>query len=158
MSLFLACRFNGAGMRGRASAILIALTTILTLSTAAQAEDAEWKVGLASVKITPDRPLVMAGYRSRVKPFEKVNVPILGIVENMSYFITPGGERVEIFGHGGGQAEAARQKTQFLGEIPIYTAIREGGDAGVPVVAGAPDTAPAQAFIQVARLLRGKLG
>jgi ATP-binding protein involved in chromosome partitioning len=86
--------------------------------------------------------------------FQKVNVPILGIVENMSYFTTPQGERVEIFGHGGGQAEAIRQNVPFLGEVPIFTAIREGGDHGLPVVVSAPETPPGQAFLKVAHTLR----
>jgi ATP-binding protein involved in chromosome partitioning len=87
-----------------------------------------------------------------------VNVPILGIVENMSYFTTPNGERVEIFGHGGGRAEAARQNTPFLGEIPIYTEIRIGGDKGVPVTMDNPNSPPAQAFIEIAKTLRVNLG
>ena len=89
--------------------------------------------------------------------FEKVNVPILGIVENMSYFITPNGERVEIFGHGGGQAEAERKKVPFLGEIPIYLKIREGGDAGAPVTAADPQSVAAQPFVRLAETLRKAL-
>src|SRR2546429_5853547 len=85
--------------------------------------------------------------RKGIAMFEKVNVPILGIVENMSYFTAPNGERIEIFGHGGGQAEAERQKIPFLGEIPIYTEIRIGGDCGVPVVVSAPETAAGRALI-----------
>ncbi|MEI9865040.1 MAG: P-loop NTPase [Limisphaerales bacterium] len=72
--------------------------------------------------------------RKGIAMFRKVNVPILGIVENMSYFTTPNGERVEIFGHGGGRQEAARQNTPFLGEVPIFTEIREGGDSGMPIM------------------------
>ena len=90
--------------------------------------------------------------------FNKVNVPILGIVENMSYFTTPGGERVEIFGHGGGRAEAARQNVPFLGEVPIFTEIRKGGDEGLPVTISAPSTAPAQAFMRVAETLHRNIG
>jgi ATP-binding protein involved in chromosome partitioning len=89
--------------------------------------------------------------------FQKVNVPILGIVENMSYFITPSGERVEIFGHGGGKSEAERQKVSFLGEVPIFTEIREGGDRGVPVVVSNPDKPPARAFLKVAETVRDLL-
>jgi ATP-binding protein involved in chromosome partitioning len=80
-------------------------------------------------------------------------VPLLGIVENMSYFTTPTGERVEIFGHGGGRAEAERQEIPFLGEVPLFTEIREGGDQGVPVVVSSPDAAAAQAFLGVGRAL-----
>jgi ATP-binding protein involved in chromosome partitioning len=89
--------------------------------------------------------------------FEKVNVPIVGIVENMSYFTTPNGERVEIFGHGGGHAEAERRQITFLGEVPIFTEIREGGDAGLPVVVSSPNRPAAQAFIHVATELQKKL-
>jgi ATP-binding protein involved in chromosome partitioning len=76
----------------------------------------------------------------------------------MSYYTTPSGDRVEIFGHGGGQAEARRQQTTFLGEIPIFTEIREGGDRGLPVVVSAPGSAPGLAFLRIAETLRGQLG
>ena len=89
--------------------------------------------------------------------FNKVNVPILGIVENMSYFTTPDGQRLEIFGHGGGRLEAARQIVPFLGEIPLFTEIREGGDSGVPITISNPNSPPGQAFIQIAKALREKL-
>lgn len=85
--------------------------------------------------------------------FNKVNVPILGLVENMSYFTTPTGDRVEIFGHGGGKAEAGRQKAPFLGEIPIFTEIREGGDQGTPIMVSAPKHPGSQAFIKIAQKL-----
>ena len=95
--------------------------------------------------------------RKGISMFQKVNVPILGIVENMSYFTTPNGERVEIFGHGGGKDEATRQKVPFLGEIPIFTAIREGGDRGMPIVVSTPNHAAGKAFIQIAETLRKNL-
>ena len=88
--------------------------------------------------------------RKGIAMFNKVNVPILGIVENMSYFTTPNGDRVEIFGHGGGQEEAARQKVPFLGEVPLFTEIREAGDRGTPIVVAAPNHPAAKAFIQIA--------
>jgi ATP-binding protein involved in chromosome partitioning len=110
------------------------------------------------VIVTTPQEASLGVVRKGIAMFNKVNVPILGIVENMSYFITPGGERVEIFGHGGGHAEAERQKVPFLGEVPIFMEIREGGDSGVPVVAGKPKLPPAQAFIQVAEALRQRLG
>ena len=90
------------------------------------------------VIVTTPQEASLGVVRKGIAMFQKVNVPILGIVENMSYFTTPTGERVEIFGHGGGQAEAARQKVSFLGEVPLFTEIREGGDRGVPVVVSAP--------------------
>ena len=95
--------------------------------------------------------------RKGIAMFSKVNVPILGIVENMSYFTTPNGERVEIFGHGGGKAESARQEVPFLGEVPIFTAIREGGDSGMPIVVSAPNHAAGRVFIQIAETLRRNL-
>jgi ATP-binding protein involved in chromosome partitioning len=76
----------------------------------------------------------------------------------MSYFTAPGGQRVEIFGHGGGKAEAERQKISFLGEVPIFTEIREGGDCGVPVVVSSPDQPAGRAFLKIAEVVRGKLG
>jgi ATP-binding protein involved in chromosome partitioning len=79
--------------------------------------------------------------------FQKLEVPILGIVENMSYFICPCcGERTEIFSHGGGKAAAERLKVPFLGEIPINASIREGGDTGTPIVVSAPTSPEAEAF------------
>jgi ATP-binding protein involved in chromosome partitioning len=95
--------------------------------------------------------------RKGIAMFKKVNVPILGLVENMSYFTTPNGERVEIFGHGGGQAEAARQNAPFLGEIPIFTEIREAGDRGTPVVVSAPNHPAARAFLQIAETLKRRM-
>jgi ATP-binding protein involved in chromosome partitioning len=110
------------------------------------------------VIITTPQEASLGVVRKGIGMFEKVNVPILGIVENMSYYTTPNGDRVEIFGHGGGQAEAERQKTAFLGEIPIFTEIREGSDSGQPVVIQAPSDPPAQAFIKIAEGLRKTLG
>ena len=109
------------------------------------------------VIITTPQEASLGVVRKGIAMFEKVNVPILGIVENMSYFTAPGGERVEIFGHGGGAAEAARQGTAFLGEIPIFTEIREGGDAGVPVVIADPESTPAQAFGTLAAAMKDAL-
>ncbi len=110
------------------------------------------------VIVTTPQEASIGVVRKGIAMFEKVNVPILGIVENMSYFIAPDGSRIEIFGHGGGCVEAGRREVPFLGEVPIFTAIREGGDAGIPVVAGDPDGAPAAAFLAVARQLRARLG
>ena len=108
--------------------------------------------------VTTPQEASLGVVRKGIAMFEKVNVPILGIIENMSYFTTPNGERVEIFGHGGGRAEAERQKTTFFGEIPIYTEIRIGGDQGQPVVVTSPNEPPGQAFIKVAEALRQKMG
>jgi len=72
------------------------------------------------VIVTTPQEASLGVVRKGIAMFQKVNVPILGIVENMSYFTAPSGERVEIFGHGGGQAEAKRQGVPFLGEVPIF--------------------------------------
>jgi len=81
--------------------------------------------------------------------FHKVNVPVLGIIENMSHFICPDcGSRHDVFGHGGAAAEAARIGAPFLGEIPLEMAIRSTSDAGTPVVASAPD-GPHAAYFKV---------
>jgi ATP-binding protein involved in chromosome partitioning len=108
--------------------------------------------------VTTPQEASLGVVRKGIAMFEKVNVPILGIVENMSYFVTPKGERVEIFGHGGGRAEAQRRQLPFLGEIPLFTEIRLGGDAGVPVVVSQPEGAAAGAFLALAQALRDKLG
>ena len=105
------------------------------------------------VIITTPQEASLGVVRKGIAMFNKVNVPILGLVENMSYFTTPTGDRVEIFGHGGGRAEAGRQKAPFLGEVPIFTAIREGGDAGTPIVVSAPNHPASQAFLAIARKL-----
>jgi ATP-binding protein involved in chromosome partitioning len=110
------------------------------------------------VIVTTPQEASLGVVRKGIAMFHKVNVPILGIVENMSYYTTPNGERVEIFGHGGGHAESARQNVPFLGEVPIFTEIREGGDRGVPVTISDPNSPPAQAFIEVARTLHKSLG
>ena len=109
------------------------------------------------VIVTTPQEASLGVVRKGIAMFQKVNVPILGIVENMSFFTAPSGERLEIFGHGGGQNEAARQSIPFLGEIPLFTQIREAGDQGVPVVVSAPDEPAARAFIQVATALDNKL-
>jgi ATP-binding protein involved in chromosome partitioning len=109
------------------------------------------------VIVTTPQEASLGVVRKGIAMFTKVNVSILGIVENMSYFTAPNGERVEIFGHGGGRAEAERQKIPFLGEIPLFTEIRIGGDSGVPVSVSHPDTPYGRAFIKVAETLRNRL-
>jgi ATP-binding protein involved in chromosome partitioning len=108
------------------------------------------------VIITTPQEASLGVVRKGIAMFNKVNVPILGIVENMSYFTTPNGERVEIFGHGGGKSEAGRQNVPFLGEVPIFTEIREAGDHGMPIVVSAPNHPAGKAFIQIAETLREK--
>jgi ATP-binding protein involved in chromosome partitioning len=107
--------------------------------------------------VTTPQEASLGVVRKGMAMFEKVNVPILGIIENMSFFVTPSGERLEIFGHGGGSTEAKRKGVPFLGEIPLFMEIRQGGDSGLPVVVSAPKAPPAQGFITIAEQLRSKL-
>jgi ATP-binding protein involved in chromosome partitioning len=106
------------------------------------------------VIVTTPQEASLGVVRKGITMFQKVNVPILGIIENMSYFTTPGGERIEIFGHGGGRSEAGRQGLPFLGEIPLYTEIREAGDKGEPVVVSKPEGPAGQCFITIAHAVR----
>ncbi|MCI0534049.1 MAG: Mrp/NBP35 family ATP-binding protein [Verrucomicrobiales bacterium] len=110
------------------------------------------------VIVTTPQEASLGVVRKGIAMFEKVNVPILGIIENMSYFTAPNGQRCEIFGHGGGRSMAEKQRVPFLGEIPIFTEIRESGDAGVPIVVSAPTSAPSKGFIGIAATLRKALG
>ena len=110
------------------------------------------------VIVTTPQEASLGVVRKGIAMFEKVNVPILGIVENMSYFMAPGGQRVEIFGHGGGRAEAERKGIPFLGEVPLFIEIREGGDSGIPVVISHPAGPQGKPFIQIAEALRQRLG
>nr|MDQ2660142.1 Mrp/NBP35 family ATP-binding protein [Verrucomicrobiota bacterium] len=91
--------------------------------------------------------------------FEKVNVPVLGLIENMSYFISPdSGKRYDIFGSGGGEREAKRLRVPLLGQIPIDIATRESGDRGMPITAEKPDSPVAAEFKKIAQQLRAQIG
>ena len=109
------------------------------------------------VIVTTPQEAALGVVRKGIAMFNRLNVAVLGIVENMSYFTAPNGERVDIFGHGGGRTEAGRQNLPFLGEVPIFTEIREGGDQGVPVVVSAPAGPAAKAFCNIAESLRKQL-
>ncbi len=110
------------------------------------------------VIVTTPQDASLGVVRKGIGMFQKVNVPITGIVENMSYFVCPHCQgRAEIFAHGGGRREAERQNIPFLGEVPIYPEIRAGGDAGVPVVVGAPESPAAKAFTDIAQALMAKI-
>jgi ATP-binding protein involved in chromosome partitioning len=106
--------------------------------------------GAVIVSTPQDVALLDAG--KALAMFQKLNVPVLGIVENMSSFVCPHcGEATDLFGHGGAQAAAARFQVPFLGEIPLVLAIRLGSDAGQPVTAVHPESAEAQAFARVSK-------
>jgi ATP-binding protein involved in chromosome partitioning len=89
--------------------------------------------------------------------FQKVNVPILGVAENMSHFVDPSGQRHNIFGFGGGIATSERLATVLLGEVPLLPAIREGGDKGTPIVVGDPGGAASMVFRGIAEALLAML-
>ena len=111
----------------------------------------------ALIVTTPQE--VAAGDALRgAKMFQRVAVPVLGIIENMSYFVCPHcGERTAIFGSGGGQRLADELDVPLLGEIPFYPAVMEGGDRGEPIVVGAPETPTAKALFDLAGRLSGLL-
>lgn len=104
-----------------------------------------------AVIVTTPQEVALIDARKAIAMFGKTNVPVLGIVENMSWFLCPGdGKRYDIFGTGGGAREAARLKIPLLGEIPIEPKVREAGDTGLPAVASHPASAAAQAFLSLA--------
>ncbi|MBI0534232.1 iron-sulfur cluster carrier protein ApbC [Roseomonas sp. KE2513] len=104
-----------------------------------------------AVIVSTPQDVALLDARRGIRMFEKVNVPVLGLVENMSYFCCPNcNHRSEIFGHGGARAEAARLGVEFLGELPLTLAVRELSDAGKPVVLAAPDTHEAAAYRAIA--------
>ncbi len=116
-------------------------------------------VALAGVVIvTTPQEVALIDARKAATMFTKVNVPVLGLIENMSYFLCPSdGKRYDIFGSGGGEREAARLKVPLLGQIPIDIPTREAGDRGRPITAVEPDQPVATAFREIARRLAGDL-
>jgi ATP-binding protein involved in chromosome partitioning len=108
-----------------------------------------------AVIVSTPQDLALIDARRGIAMFRRVNVPVLGIVENMSTFICPHcGTRSDIFGHGGARHEAERLGVPFLGEVPLALAIREKSDAGLPVVASEPEGPHAQAFRAIAERVR----
>jgi len=83
--------------------------------------------------VTTPQEVALSDVRRAVNMFAKVNVPVLGVIENMGTFITPSGEKIDIFGSGGGEALAAEYKLNYLGSLPLDLAVRAGGDSGKPV-------------------------
>jgi len=104
-----------------------------------------------AVLVTTPQEVAIIDVRRALRMFETVAVPVLGVIENMSYFIAPDtGARYHIFGEGGGQKLAQQYGVPFLGSIPMGIEVREGGDKGVPVVIGQPQSPQAQAFRKAA--------
>jgi len=104
-----------------------------------------------AVIVSTPQDIALLDARKGLNMFRRVDVPVLGIVENMSYFLCPHcGERSEIFGHGGARHEAERLGVPFLGEVPLHLSIRVAGDAGTPIVAAEPESPHSLAFAAVA--------
>jgi ATP-binding protein involved in chromosome partitioning len=112
-----------------------------------------------AVIVSTPQDLALIDARRGIAMFKRVNVPVLGIVENMSMFICPKcGTRSDIFGHGGARHEAERLGVPFLGEIPLEMVIRETSDSGLPIVATQPDSPSAAAYRAIAAKVREQLG
>jgi ATP-binding protein involved in chromosome partitioning len=104
-----------------------------------------------AIIVSTPQDLALIDARKGLNMFKKVDVPVLGIIENMSYFLCPKcGERSDIFGHGGAEEEAKRLGVPFLGAVPLHIEIRTRSDAGQPVVAAAPDSENARIFREIA--------
>ncbi len=109
--------------------------------------------------VTTPQEVALIDARKAATMFEKVNVPVLGLIENMSYFLCPGdGKRYDIFGSGGGEREAKRLRVPLLGQIPIDIATREAGDRGMPIVGEDRNSPVTAEFERIARHLRETLG
>ncbi|MEP7015298.1 MAG: Mrp/NBP35 family ATP-binding protein [Verrucomicrobiota bacterium] len=108
-----------------------------------------------AIIVTTPQEVALIDARKAATMFEKVNVPVLGLIENMSYFICPGdGHRYDIFGNGGGEREAKRLRVPLLGQIPIDIATREAGDRGRPIVGEDRNSPVAAEFVTIARRIR----
>ena len=104
-----------------------------------------------AIVVTTPQQVSLADSRRAVRMYEKLNIPVLGMIENMSYFVCPNcRHESDIFGRGGGEETAADMAVPFLGRIPIYEPIRVGSDTGQPIVISEPDSPAAQAFVHVA--------
>ena len=105
-----------------------------------------------AVIVSTPQDLALIDARKGLNMFHKVGVPVLGLIENMSYFVCPScGDTSHIFGHGGAEAEASRLGLPFLGKIPLEMEIRETADAGTPIVNSQPDSPHAQAYMDIVK-------
>jgi ATP-binding protein involved in chromosome partitioning len=111
-----------------------------------------------AIIVTTPQVVSLADSRRAAAMYRKLNIPTLGIVENMSYFVCRNcNHEADIFGHGGGEQMAAELKIPFLGRVPIYQPIREGGDTGVPVLISEPDSPASQAFTAAAERMAAQV-
>jgi ATP-binding protein involved in chromosome partitioning len=105
-----------------------------------------------AIAVTTPQEVALSDVRRGIGAFQKLNVPIIGIIENMAYYLCPQcGHRAYIFGQGGGEKEAQRQNIKLLGQIPLDPKLRELGDAGVPIVIAAPSSPAAVEFSRIAQ-------
>lgn len=111
-----------------------------------------------AVIVSTPQDIALADARKGLNMFRKVDVPVLGIVENMSYFLCPHcGERTDIFSHGGAKREAEVTGMEFLGHIPLDVVIRETSDGGHPIVSAQPESAHAMAYLEIAKRIWEKI-
>jgi ATP-binding protein involved in chromosome partitioning len=111
-----------------------------------------------AIVVTTPQEVSLADSRRAVRMYQKLNIPVLGIIENMSYFVCPNCEHEsDIFGRGGGERTAEAMEVPFLGRIPIYEPIRKGGDEGQPLVVAEPESPAARAFFSAAEQLAAQV-
>ena len=111
-----------------------------------------------AIIVSTPQDIALIDARKGLNMFRQTEVPVMGMVENMSYFHCPScGERADIFGHGGARETAAELGCDFLGEIPLHISLRETSDGGTPIVAAMPDSDEAQAFMAIAEQVKQRL-
>jgi len=111
-----------------------------------------------AIVVTTPQEVSLADSRRAVRMYQKLNIPVLGLIENMSYFACPNCQHEShVFGRGGGERTAQAMEVPFLGRIPIYEPICQGGDTGVPLVVGEPESAAARAFFAAAEQLAAQV-
>ena len=111
-----------------------------------------------SIVVTTPQQVSLADSRRAIRMYQKLNIPTLGVIENMSHFVCPNcSHEADIFGHGGGQKMAESMNVAFLGRVPIYQPIREGSDTGVPLMLSEPDSPAAKAFMATAERVAAEI-
>jgi len=111
-----------------------------------------------SIVVTTPQQVSLADSRRAIRMYQKLNIPTLGLIENMSHFVCPNcSHEADIFGHGGGQTMAENMNVTFLGRIPIYQPIREGSDRGVPLMLSEPESPAAKAFMATAERVAAEI-
>jgi len=110
------------------------------------------------IVVTTPQEVALSDARKGIMMFKQVDVEVLGLVENMSYFVCPNcSERAEIFSHGGGEKTSRQYRVPLLGKIPLETSVREAGDKGQPIVLGDHSSPAAQAFKEIAQQLAARI-